>query len=104
VAHSADGRVVEGAFRVRGPGWEPAGEWYRGVHTRVEAQRGLAADEDVWFAGRFAADLVPGSVLPVSAWAGDLDPVPPPAVDVIGSARRRAAAWSARRATGSGPR
>ena len=91
VVHTADGPVVEGAFRVRGPGWEPAGEWYRGVHARVEAQRGLGADEDVWFAGRFGADLTPGDALPVSAWAGDLDAVPPPAVDIVGSARRRAA-------------
>ena len=49
------GAVVEGSFRLRGPSWAPAGDWYRGVHARLETQRGLNADEDVWLAGRFAA-------------------------------------------------
>ncbi|MEY2571622.1 MAG: hypothetical protein QOE63_1972, partial [Acidimicrobiaceae bacterium] len=31
VEAGADGFVFEGAYRVRGPGFVPAGEWYRGV-------------------------------------------------------------------------
>lgn len=87
-----DGRaVVEGSFRLRGPGWTPAGDWYRGVHTRLEAQRGLTADDDIWLAGRFAADLHrAGDTLPVSAWTGDLAVEPAPAVDTVAAARERA--------------
>jgi glycogen debranching enzyme len=55
VEHHDGGAVVEGSFRLRGPGWAPAGGWYCGAHARLEADRGLAADEDVWLAGRFAA-------------------------------------------------
>jgi hypothetical protein len=43
VEHHDGGVVVEGSFRLRGPGWSPAGGWYRGVHARLEADRGLAA-------------------------------------------------------------
>ncbi|MGH3549141.1 MAG: amylo-alpha-1,6-glucosidase [Pseudonocardiaceae bacterium] len=85
------GAVVEGSFRLRGPGWAPAGDWYRGVHARLEAQRGLNAEEDVWLAGRFAADLSrAGDTLPVSAWYGHLEVEPAPAVDVVAAARVRA--------------
>lgn len=92
VEHAADGAVVEGAFRLAGPGWKPEGTWYRGVHVRREAERGLAADEDVWLAGRFTADLPTSGTLGVSAWAGDLGTVPPPPGEVVTTARRRAAA------------
>ncbi len=85
------GAVVEGSFRLRGPGWAGAGDWYRGVHARVEAERGLTADEDVWLAGQFGAELTGvGDTLPVSAWAGDLTIEPPPAPDVMAAARERA--------------
>lgn len=91
VEHVDGGAVVEGSFRLRGPGWAPAGDWYRGVHARLEAQRGLNAEEDVWLAGRFAADLSSaGDTLPVSAWAGDLTVEPVPAIDVVAAARERA--------------
>ncbi len=83
------GAVIEDAFRLRGPGWEPGGEWYLGVHARAEAERGLAADEDLWSAGRFTANLAPGQILEVSAWAGDLGVEPPPASAVVAEARRR---------------
>jgi len=86
----AGGAVVAGAYRLRGPGWQPAGEWYYGVHAREEAARGLNADEDVWFAGSFTATLQDGDVLEVSAWAGELDQPPPPATEVVAEARRRA--------------
>jgi predicted glycogen debranching enzyme len=91
VGNDAAGAVVDGAFRLAGPGWQPGGEWYRGVHARAEAERGLSADEDLWFAGRFGADLDgPGATLQVSAWAGELAVVPPPAERVVAAARRRA--------------
>jgi predicted glycogen debranching enzyme len=85
----ADGAVVAGAYRLGGPNWQPRGEWYFGVHAREEAARGLAADEDLWFAGSFAADLEVGDRLEVSAWAGDLATVPPPARRVVAAARDR---------------
>src|SRR5438874_7390595 len=65
-----DGFVFEGAYRVAGPGFAPAGEWYAGVHYREEAARGLNADEDLWHAGTFSADFKAGETLTVTAWAG----------------------------------
>ena len=60
---------------------------------RLEVDRRLAADEDVWLAGRFAAELPSaGDTLAVSAWAGDLAVEPPPAVNVVTGARDRARA------------
>ena len=95
-APAPGGAVIENAFRLRGPGWEPGGEWYLGVHTRAEADRGLAADEDLWSAGRFGADLAPGQTLEVSAWAGDLGAEAPPAAAVVAAARQRAGRTIAR--------
>jgi predicted glycogen debranching enzyme len=83
------GAVVESAYRLAGPGWEPAGGWWRGAHHREEAARGLTADEDLWHAGRFTVTLAPGVVCGVRAWAGDLDAEPPPAAEVVAAARRR---------------
>jgi predicted glycogen debranching enzyme len=91
VEHTADGAVVERAYRLRGPGWQPGGTWYHRAHAREEAARGLSADEDLWSAGRFTADLRPGDALEVSCWAGDLDDAPPPAQRVVDAARTRAA-------------
>ncbi|WP_425553124.1 amylo-alpha-1,6-glucosidase [Dactylosporangium fulvum] len=71
VASSAGGAVVERAFRIAGPGWEPIGEWYRGARTRAEEERGLAAHEDLWCAGQFRAELQPGESVEVEAWADD---------------------------------
>jgi predicted glycogen debranching enzyme len=86
----SDGAVIEGAYRLDGPGWTPAGTWWTGVHHREEAARGLNANEDLWHAGTFAAELrEPGDVLEVRAWGGDLDDVPPPAREVVSAARRR---------------
>lgn len=84
------GAVVEGAYRLAGPDWRPAGDWWRGVHHREEAARGLSADEDLWYAGRFAATLDhPGAVAEVLAWADDLARLPEPAARVVDAARRR---------------
>ncbi|MEK8110228.1 glycogen debranching enzyme N-terminal domain-containing protein [Micromonospora sp. M12] len=74
----ADGAVVEGAYRLAGPGWSPEGQWWLGVHHREEANRGLNADEDLWYAGRFVGELDrPGDTVAVRAWAGRLDEEPP---------------------------
>lgn len=83
------GAVVAGAYRLSGPGWRPAGEWWHGVCHREEAARGLPPHEDIWHAGRFSARLRPGDRMEVSAWAGDLQTPPPPATQVVASARRR---------------
>jgi predicted glycogen debranching enzyme len=82
------GVVIADAYRLAGPGWQPAGRWYLGAHTRDEAARGLAASEDLWFAGTFSA--APGEPLEVSAWAGDLAAPPPRPVEVVTGARERA--------------
>jgi predicted glycogen debranching enzyme len=84
----ADGYVFENAYRVAGPGFASAGAWYAGVHYREEAARGLNADEDLWHAGTFAAELQPGDAVTVTAWADDLADAP--AGDVVGAARMRA--------------
>jgi len=88
VVPTADGAEIEEAYRLRGPGWTAAGGWWLGAHLRAEAARGLPAEEDLWHAGRFAADLAgPGAIAEVSAWAGG-DP-PPPAAGVVAAARAR---------------
>ncbi|GIG62158.1 glycogen debranching protein [Longispora fulva] len=96
VAPAADGAVVEGAYRLAGPSWAATGDWWRGVHHREERARGLSAEEDLWHAGTFTADLAgPGTVLDVAAWAGDLGEPPPPVGTVIDAARRRLRAIAA---------
>jgi predicted glycogen debranching enzyme len=84
------GFVFEGAYRVAGPGWEPGGEWYRGVRAREEASRGLNDVEDVWAAGRFAVELAPGEAHEVTAAAAPFDDPLPPAARVVAAARARA--------------
>ena len=89
VTEVTGGCVVEDAYRLRGPNFAAAGEWYRGVRTRAEAERGLTATEDLWYAGAFHADLrQPGATAEVSAWT-DLPTEPPPAPEVVAAARRR---------------
>ena len=93
---AAGGFTVEGEYRLAGPGWTAAGDWWRGVHHREEAARGLAAEEDLWHAGTFAGPLrAPGDVLEVVAWADDLATEPPPAVEIVASARERHRALAA---------
>jgi predicted glycogen debranching enzyme len=87
VERVADGYVFENAYRVAGPEFSPAGEWYRGVRYREEAARGLGDREDLWHAGGFSATLAPGESATVSAWAGDLSAAPPP--DAVAAARER---------------
>jgi predicted glycogen debranching enzyme len=92
----ADGYVFEGAYRVSGPGYRPAGEWYAGVRYREEAARGLNDHEDLWHSGSFEAELGLGDELVVRAWAGDL--ADPPPDGAVAAARARARALTARAA------
>ncbi|MFK3985622.1 amylo-alpha-1,6-glucosidase [Micromonospora sp. NPDC050397] len=90
VEQVADGAVVEGAYRLSGPGWSPAGQWWFGVHHREEAARGLQPTEDLWHAGTFGGELTgPGDTVSVLAWAEDLAEEPPPATEIVAEARRR---------------
>lgn len=90
VAEVSDGCVVEDAYRLRGPGFRRAGTWWRGVHHRAEAARGLPPQEDLWHAGSFHAELrQPGATASVTAWASDLSSPPPPATEIISTARTR---------------
>ncbi|MGN9912567.1 amylo-alpha-1,6-glucosidase [Phytohabitans sp. LJ34] len=90
VIPTVDGAVVEQAYRMAGPGWAPTGQWWRGAHHREEAARGLASEEDIWYAGRFGGALdAPGDTLEVLAWAGDLEDRPAPATEVVAAARER---------------
>ena len=86
----ADGYVFEGACRVTGPGFSPAGGWYRGVRYREEAARGLPDREDLWHAGTFAAELEPGQTLTVSTWPAPLDRPAPDGPETVADARARA--------------
>ena len=82
-----DGFVFDNAYRVRGPGYRAAAEWWHGSYQREEAARGLQADEDLCHAGTFTADLQPGEHVAVEAWADDSDV--PPAIQIVGAARKR---------------
>src|SRR5258705_9037157 len=86
---TADGVVVEDAYRIAGPGFVKGGDWYAGAHHREEARRGLAANEDLMMVGAFTARLAVGEQLSVSAWAGDLGVAPPPPARVVDHARAR---------------
>ena len=90
VEQLSDGYSFEGAYRVHGPGYSPAGEWYTGVHYRAEADRGLNPNEDLWFAGTFAAELSVGETLTVTAWSGDLAAIHPPGPEIVALSRQRA--------------
>jgi predicted glycogen debranching enzyme len=91
VESSGSGLVFESAYRVEGPGYRPAGAWYRGVHHREEAARGLGASEDLWAAGTFTAALTAGGSLEVVASTG-LGPRLPGAASIVADSRARSAA------------
>jgi predicted glycogen debranching enzyme len=88
----ADGVVVAESYRLAGPGFTPAGQWFLGARLRAEDDRGLAAQEDLWHAGDFSATLRAGERLEVNAWAGDLTQRPRPASKIVKAARQRARA------------
>src|SRR5256885_2889545 len=81
----ADGVLVEGAYRIAGPGWRLGGDWCYGAHTRRDA-----ANDDLWFAGTFTAPLAAGESLETCASAGELTRRPAPAAAVVAAARQRA--------------
>jgi predicted glycogen debranching enzyme len=85
-----DGFVFESAFRVRGSNFEAAGNWYRGVWYRVEAERGLNPVEDLFHAGKFSCLLAPGESDSTVAWIGPDTAAPPPAEEIVKVARERA--------------
>jgi predicted glycogen debranching enzyme len=85
-----DGFVFEDAYRVAGSGYVPGGEWYRGVHYRVEAERGLGDTEDLWHAGHFATQLEPGQAHELVAWAGPTGVPPRRPAAIFHKARHRA--------------
>jgi predicted glycogen debranching enzyme len=87
VENTADGVLVAGAYQVCGPGFAPAGQWWRGAYAREEAARGLNPTEDLFHAGSFTAE--PGAPLVVTAWAGTGRPA---GGDIIAQARQRARA------------
>jgi predicted glycogen debranching enzyme len=87
---TADGVVVGDAYRVAGPGFEFDPQWYLGAYHREEAARGLNATEDLLRVGRFDQHLDAGESLEILAWAGEVATPPPPAREVIQTARARA--------------
>ena len=89
MAAAAGGVVIEDAYRLAGPGWQPAGHWWHGAYHRQEAARGLSPTEDLWYAGEFRAELAGGDAVEVTGWAGDLADQPPPAAEVVAAARQR---------------
>ncbi|BCJ41750.1 hypothetical protein GCM10010168_74380 [Actinoplanes ianthinogenes] len=79
----ADGVIVEGAYRLAGPGWQPAGQWHLGARAGAQV-------EDLWLAGTFGRQAGTGESLEVSAWAGNLADRPPAPPVVLAAARERA--------------
>ena len=94
VDKTADGVVVEDAYRIAGPGFEFDAQWYLGAYHREEAARGLNASEDLLRVGRFTKVLDAGDTLEITAWAGDVPPLPP-GRDVVSAARARASRLTA---------
>jgi len=90
VDHDGAGFVFENAYRVEGEGWQPGGEWYRGVRAREESARGLADVEDLWAAGTFRAALSPGAAHEVTAAAPPAGGAPRGQA-ILSDARKRAA-------------
>jgi predicted glycogen debranching enzyme len=90
IERTTDGFTFEGEYRVSGDGWQPGGEWYRGVRAREEAARGLNDREDLWAAGTFAVELEPGEEHSLVAAAASFDGAHE-AASVVRAARTRAA-------------
>jgi predicted glycogen debranching enzyme len=82
-----DGFFFDGAYRVRGPGYRAAADWWRGSRQREEAARGLQAIEDLCHAGSFVVELSPGDAAEVEAWSGGVDV--PLASEIVANARMR---------------
>jgi predicted glycogen debranching enzyme len=87
-----DGFVFEDAYRVAGTGYVSGGEWYHGVHYRVEKARGMSDLEDLWHAGYFKAELEAGQAHELVAWAGPAGIPPRRPEAILHKARHRAGA------------
>ena len=83
--HVADGVLIEDAYRIAGPGWQPGGEWHLGARARADA-----TIEDLWLAGTFFERVNSGGIMEITAWAGALADRPPAASTVIAAAHERA--------------
>jgi glycogen debranching enzyme len=81
------GVIVDGAYRLHGPGWQPAGSWHLGVRTGPPSSDAV---EDLWHAGTFFRQAGPGGACEISAWAGTLGETPPPPPAIIAAERERA--------------
>ncbi|WVK85844.1 amylo-alpha-1,6-glucosidase [Dactylosporangium sp. AC04546] len=90
VEPTAGGVEVERAFRLEGPGWQSIGQWYRGARARAEEERGLPAQEDLWCAGSFTAELAPGEAIEVEAWHGESERMSAERIVARARARNRA--------------
>ena len=96
VEKTASGVLIEGAYRIAGPGFESDEEWYVG---RLSPGGGgpWAQPRARTCTGWVGSRPTSGSAtrLEISAWAGDAEALatpPPPAREVVEAARRRARA------------
>ena len=90
---AARGFVFEGAYRVAASGLFEAMDaaWYRDVHYRVEAERGLNDIEDLWHPGHFSVQLEVGQSHELVAWAAPVDEPPRSPASIKARATERAA-------------
>jgi predicted glycogen debranching enzyme len=88
VATTSDGFVFDDAYRVRGPGFHPAIEWWYGSYQREEAARGLPASEDLAHAGDFTVVLSPGEAAEIEAWADHRTGDVPTASEIVAESRQ----------------
>ena len=103
VVPAAGGAVVDGAYRLHGPDWRPAGEWWLGVHHREEAARGLNRRRRTSGTRAGSAPRCSGRA---TRWRSPRGPVtwtraPRRATSVIVAARRRAPGGGRRGAAGA---
>ncbi len=92
-------RMASGRRRRGGRGRVPVGRPGLGAGGGVVARRarpakkptrGLTADEDLWYAGTLRGRAGrPGDTAGCAAWAGRLDDAPPPADEIVATARAR---------------
>jgi predicted glycogen debranching enzyme len=90
VETTALGFSFEGAYQVAAPGFAPNGAWYRDVHYRVEAARGLNDREDLWHPGSFTVQLQAGETHELVAWAAPFGEAPAPAAAIVRRSGERA--------------
>ena len=82
-----DGFEVAGAYRVAGPGFVPAGDWWYGATCEEEAARAHRDRGPVACGPLRGGFERPGDVIEVTAWADDLATTSPAAGAIIETAR-----------------